>query len=213
MVRDETLWRPQTIAATTLPLEHGRIALHRREARLRPQRIDVRPSREAIAAPLIGVLFGAACFAAIVVLRDTLPVVLLAGMLLVAVIALPLAGMGLVYSLIGANVVIDQRKNSVVFQQGVAGLGVGTREVVPFEKIAELVIEEAGQDDSDPLPTEELTQWQLTLVKTNGKRLPIAGMTSLRAYEMDALQPVVELGRAVATLTGKDLVLPDVEGL
>ena len=45
------------------------------------------------------------------------------------------AAMGLVYSVIGAAVVVEKAKESVRFQQGVLGLGIGTMELVPFWKI------------------------------------------------------------------------------
>lgn len=190
--------------------EERRIILHRRVACIRPGRIDIRPGREAIVGPLIGVCIGVACFAAIIVFRDALPLPALALFLLFAVLFIPLAGMGLVYSLFGTNIVADVKKNSIVFHQSVTGLGIGTREVVPFEKIVEFVVEEAGEDETDAPPTEEFTQWQVTLVKTSGRRLRLAGMTAWRSFEMGALAPVVELGRALADLTQKPLALPDV---
>lgn len=202
-----------TPAATPAPSGRQRIPLHRQAATVRPGRIDVRPSREAIVGPAIGVLLGAGTFIAIVLLRDTLWIPLLALMLVVAIVVLPFSAMGLVYALAGANIVVDAEKNSVRFHQGIGGLGLGTTELVPFEKIAEWVVEEAGEDDAEPLPTEEFTQWQVTLVKVSGKRLRIGGTVTLRAFELAALGPVVELGRELAVLTDRPLVVPDVEGV
>ncbi|MSQ61734.1 MAG: hypothetical protein EXR43_04050 [Dehalococcoidia bacterium] len=191
--------------------DRRRILLHRRVADIRPGRIDLRPSPEAMVGPLIGVGIGAAAFAAIIVLRGTLPVLALAMLLLLAVVLIPFAGMGLIYALYGTNIIFDGRKGTATFQQGVIGLGIGTVELVPFAKIAQFVVEEAGEDDADPLPTEELTQWQLTLVKVSGKRRRIGGMVMLRSFEMAALGPVIELGRALAEFTDKPLVLPEIE--
>ena len=188
-----------------------RILLHRRVADIRPGRIDLRPSPEAMVGPLIGVGIGAAAFAAIIIFRGTLPVFALAPLLLLAVVLIPFAGMGLVYAVYGTNIIFDARKGTATFQQGIIGLGLGTVELVPFGKIAEFAVEEAGEDDADPLPTEELTQWQLTLVKVSGKRRRIGGMVMLRSFELAALGPVIELGRALAEFTGKPLVLPELE--
>ena len=188
-----------------------RILLHRRVADIKPCRIDLRPSPEAMIGPLIGVFIGAAAFAAIVILRGVLPVIALVPLLLVAVVLIPFAGMGLIYSLYGTNIIFDARKGTATFQQGIIGLGLGTIELVPFVKIAEFAVEEVGEDDADPLPTEELTQWQLTLVKVSGKRLHIGGMVMHRSFELAALGPVIELGRALSEFTGKPLVLPEIE--
>lgn len=193
--------------------ERRRILLHRQAATIRPGRIDIRPSREAIVGPAIGVAFGAGTFIAIVLLRDVLWLWLLAVMLLVAIMVLPFAAMGFVYSIIGSNIVVDVEKNSVRFHQGMGGLGLGTQELVPFEKIAQWVVEEAGEDDADPLPTEEFTQWQVTLVKASGKRLRMGGTVTHRSFELAALRPVMELGRELAALTGKPLSVPDIDGV
>ncbi len=191
--------------------DRRRIALHRRVAQIGLERIDIRPSRRAVVAPLSGVLAGAASFATIAVFRDTLPVPILGLLLVVAVVLLPLSGMGMVYSLFGTNIIFDRRKESATFQQGFLGLGLGTVELVPFHKIVEFVVEEAGEDDADPITPEEFTQWQVTLVKTSGRRLRVGGTIVLRSMEMTALAPVVELGRALAALTGKPLAVPDVD--
>src|SRR2546428_13992449 len=116
--------------------EARRIPLDRRVCIVREGRIDLRPERGAVIGPLIGLSLSGAIFAAIVLFANDLSVTVLALMLIPCVILTPLSGMGLVYSLIGAAVVVEAAKKSVRFQQGVLGLGLGTAELVPFWKIA-----------------------------------------------------------------------------
>src|SRR5207247_9218366 len=80
---------------------------HRRVALFRPGRIDLRPSPAALAGPLLGVLVGLASFALIAIFRDSLPLVVLAALLALAVLFLPLSAMGVVYGLYGTNVIFD----------------------------------------------------------------------------------------------------------
>ncbi len=190
------------------PGEKRRIELNRRRAVIRAERIDVRPSRGAIVPPLLGFVLGAGCIALIVwgVVADTLPYWLLAILLLFALLAVPLAGITLVYALFGANVVFDKAKQSGAWQQGFLGMGIGTTELVPFWKIAAIEVAESGQSEGTPgRPTEEFVQWEAALIKQSGKRLRIAGMTVPRPFARGGFAEVRELAAAIAALTGAPL--------
>jgi hypothetical protein len=170
-------------------------------------RIAVRPSPGALIPPLAGLLLGAACFAMIIAdivrWRGALPFPLLAGCLFGALILIPLSGMGLIYGAIGSNVLIDRRKQSVTMQQGLLGLGVGTQELVPFWKIEAIVVEEEGLDEGRR--TEEFAQWQIVLLKKSGGRLTLGRVSALRSQAEPSLARAVDVGQAIATLTGAPL--------
>lgn len=186
-----------------------RVELHRRVALIGPERITVRPSRRALIRPLVTLLVGIGCFAGIVLGLHTLPLWLLMLFLIVAVITLPLAGMSVVYGLIGAHVVFDRAKQSATWQQGMIGLGLGTRELVPFWKIGAITVEEAGAAEAGTgSPVEELAQWQIVLEKTSGKRLVVGGMTAARPFAGQALTAAADVAAALAALTGAPLRLP-----
>ena len=197
-----------TDAATTTPAVR-RIELHRRVAVIRPDRIEVRPSRAALLRPLTPFLIGVASFAGIVIGLRTLPVPVLVLLLVIAVITIPLAGIGVVYALIGSHVVFDRAKGSATWQQGMIGLGIGTDELVPFGKIAGIVVEEAGPAaEGSGSPTEEFAQWQVVLEKTSGRRLVVGGATAARALSDEALVRAAQVAEAISTLTGAPLRLP-----
>lgn len=187
-----------------------RIELARRTCVIRPNRIDVRPSRAALVPPLVGFVVGGACFgllvASILVWNSALPFLLLAFLLLVSLICLPLSGMGLIYAAIGANVVVDRAKQSATWQQGMLGLGVGTTDLVPFWKIEAILVEEPGIEEGRL--TEEFAQWQILLLKQSGRRLEIGRVSALRAFSSEALGRAAEVAGAIATLTGAPLRLP-----
>lgn len=180
-----------------------RIPLDRRICVIGEERIDIRPSRGAIVVPLAAVMVSIGCFVAVGLTINVLPLVALALLLIPSVVAFPLAAMGLLYSLAGAQVIIDRRKQSATFQQGLLGLGLGTREVVPFGKIDHVAVEEArlGEEEIRGLavPT-ELRGWDVVLVKTNDKRLPI-GMV-VAAAEEELAEEAVGRARQVAEAIG-----------
>jgi hypothetical protein len=158
-------------------------------------------------APLLGVLFGLACAAGIYLGRNDAPTWLLGLLLLGALISLPFAGMSLVYTIAGAQIVVDRAKQSLVVQQGVLGLGVGTQEVAPFWKIKELQISDLAEGIRGP--TEELAQWQLRVLKESGRTLQVASLTYPREQEDIAYKEILGLATAIAVMAGgKPVVEP-----
>jgi hypothetical protein len=190
-----------------------RIPLDRRICTIGEDRIDIRPSRGAIALPLAAMLLSVGCFVIVGLTINILPLVALALLLIPGVIAFPLAAMALLYSLAGAHVIIDRRRQSATFQQGLLGLGLGTREVVPFAEIDHVTVEEASLGDEQPrklaVPV-ELQGWDVLLVKTDDKRRSI-GMTVGAVEEglaNEALVRARQVAEAVASLVDKPLREP-----
>ena len=191
------------------------VYLHRREATLRPGRVDVRPARGAVIAPLAAFLLGAGGGLVIWFGMGSLPLWLLALLLIVAIVAIPLAGLGTVYALVGAHVVVDATKQSATWQQGFLGMGVGTTELVPFWKIDRIVVEEAGAADADDgRPVEEIAQFKIVLVKTSGRRLEIGVASAIQAQREEAFDRAWTVADAIAATAGvpcEVYIPPDVD--
>ncbi|MGH2584807.1 MAG: hypothetical protein ACRDJE_07825 [Dehalococcoidia bacterium] len=178
------------------------VYLHRRLAVLRPDRIDVRPARGAVIAPLAGFLIGIVSALAIWFGMTSLPLWLLAILLIVAIIAIPFAGIGTVYALVGAHVVVDRAKQSATWQQGFLGMGVGTTELVPFWKVDRIIIEEAGASETDTgRPVEEFAQWRIVMLKKSGKRLDIGVASAAQALREEAFDRAWTVADAIAEMT------------
>jgi hypothetical protein len=186
------------------------IDLHRRVCVITPDVIDIRPARSAAVAPLIGFLLGVGCFLAALFWINTLPFLLVLLFMFFAIILVPLSGMGFVYSVYGANVVIDRRKRTAVWQQGLFGMGVGTQELVPFEKVERLEIERSGTATSR-VAEEDFVQFELSLRKVSGKQLSLGQVTVPLPAEHEGLARVRAVGEALARMTGRPLALIDVE--
>ncbi len=185
------------------------IYLNRRVAFIEPDRVNVRPALAAALFPLFGLLLGIACFVSILLWLDALPFAVVVLLLLVSVISMPLAGIGFVYAVGGANVVFDRHKQSGLWQQGFLGMGVGTTELVPFWKIDHIRIEDRLRERRRG-ELEDVAQLEVVLVKESGKRLSVGDTVVPRALLREGLADVRELAQAIATMTGKPLVAPEV---
>ena len=197
--------------------EVKRIALDRRVCVLREGRIDIRPERAAIIGPFIGLVIAGALFVAIAMYSNDLSVYVLAPMLLGAVILTPFSGMGFLYSLIGAAVVIETAKQSVRFHQGVLGLGLGTVELVPFWKVDHIEVEDwaTGEATVGGRAPFELRAWDIILVKVSGKRLPLAQVMAAANNDLidEAWDRAFDAAEAIGAMVGKPVVITaEVEG-
>jgi hypothetical protein len=182
------------------------VYLHRRIAVLGPDRIDVRPARGAVLPPLLGFVAGIASGLGIWFGMASLPLWLLAVLLIVAIIAIPFAGIATVYALVGAHVVVDRAKQSATWQQGFLGMGVGTTELVPFWKIDRIIVEEAGVSEQDSgQPLEEFAQWRIVLQKKSGKRLDIGVASAAQSLRDEAFGRAWTVAAALADMTGAPL--------
>jgi hypothetical protein len=189
-----------------------RIPLDRRVCVIREGRIDLRPERGAIVGPAIGLVIGAALFASIVMFAQDLPMWALVIMLLGAITVTPLSAMGFVYSFIGAAVVVEKAKQSVRFQQGVMGLGIGTYELVPFWKIKHIEVEDYSLGEVPPgriRPPLDLRAWDITLVKESGKRLPIGQVVSGNTHDLidEGFDRALDAAEAIGVMVEKPVVI------
>lgn len=187
--------------------ESKRIVLDRRICIVRPQRIDIRPSGGAIVLPALGLLGSVVSFSVIAIFANQLPVAVLALLLIPGIIVCPLSAMGLLYSLVGAHVIIDAKKQSACFQQGVLGLGLGTQELVPFRKVDHVALDEVSLGEAElrglPPPV-DLRSFEVVLVKASGKRLPLGEAIAPNAYDLvvEAFDRALDTAEAVAQLMG-----------
>jgi hypothetical protein len=196
-------------AETPAAPEKRIIYLNRRVAFLEPGRINVRPALAAALFPLAWLLLGIGCAAAILLWLDRLPFGLVLVLLVVAVVSIPLAGIGFVYAVGGANVVFEREKQSGVWQQGFLGMGVGTTELVPFWKIAEVRIDEPTAERQRG-ELQDVAQFEVVVLKVSGKRLKVGDVVVARSMVREGLAEARELAAAIAEMADKPLVAPEI---
>ncbi len=189
-----------------------RIALDRRVCVVREGRLDIRPERGAILGPLLGLSVSVALFVAVALFARDLPAGALAAMLLPGLVLGPFSAMALVHSLLGAYVIIDAKKQSATFQQGVLGLGLGTVELVPFWKIDRLEVQDLPLGEvtpKGPPPLLDLRAWDIVLVKTSGKQLSIGQVVAANAPDLldEGFDRALDAAEAMSALVGKPVLI------
>ena len=184
--------------------ESREIDMHRLVCVVKPEVIDFRPARSAAVAPAIGFLLGVLAFVAVVLWLEELPFALALLLMGGAILLVPFSGMGFVYSVYGANVVINKEKRTAVWQQGLFGMGVGTEELVPFEKIEQVEIEEVG-DSLDEQGRPDVAQYVVRLLKKSGKQLPFGQINVSGDMLEDGLRRARLIGEAVSSMVDRPL--------
>ena len=185
------------------------VYLNRRVVFIEPDRINVRPALAAMLFPLFGLIVGIGAFASVVMWLDRMPFAVALLLLAVAIVSIPLAGIGFVYAIGGTNVVFDRAKQSGLWQQGFLGMGVGTTELVPFWKIQEIRIDELTRERQRG-ELQEVAQLAIVLVKVSGKRLTVGDLVVPRSMVRQGLEEVRAVAQAIAEMTAKPLIAPEV---
>lgn len=189
-----------------------RIALQRSYARLTPDEVAVKPARSALVGPLVQAMVTALAVWAIATYVNALPLWALMVLFVLVLLSGPAAVLGIVHNVMGSGFVMERRKGTCRFQQGFLGLGLGTRELVPFERIVRI---EVGGDFEAELGSgdlQDVVRWEVRLVKDNGRVLPFASVLAARPLADEALGRANIVARAAAEMCGSPVVegrLPD----
>lgn len=185
------------------------IILHRSMALISDDKVEIKSARGTIILPAIGILLSIGAIYLIATNGTGLPLWLLMGMLVVLLFLVPVSMMGFVSSVVGADVIVDRKKNSATWQQGYLGMGIGTKELVPFEKIDHLEVTIEGDErDRWHEQSDDLRQFQLILVKKSGKRLVLTQVPVPAYGATDGMDRTLAVGNAIAAVTGTTVQLP-----
>ena len=189
-----------------------RIPLQRSVAVVTRDQIIVRPSRAQLIAPLAQAAVAAAAVAVIVVLFDRVPLWLLMLSLAVALLFGPAALLGVVYQIFGSSFLVERQKQSARWQQGLLGLGLGTRDLVPFGRIDYIEVRGDHDDELASGERQDLMQWDVLLVKDNGREIEIAALAAARPFAAAALERANRLAEHIGEMTGHEArTLPPLE--
>jgi hypothetical protein len=185
---------------TAFPAEDAKrfIYLDRRVCSVTPGRIDVHPARSIVILPLLTLLLGLAAFP-VIYFGGSLSVELRFALTLFALFLVPLSGLGVVYSIAGAHVVVERHKQSAVLQQGYLGMGVGTEELIPFWKVDKIIVEETMPGDL------EFAQYEVGILKLSGRFITVATVTTPRVGAEEGLSRADDVATLIAEMSGVPL--------
>jgi hypothetical protein len=195
-----------------------RIPMQRAVAIIRDDSISIRPSRRQLLIPLAQAGIAAGAVGVMVVFLNALPLWALLALLLVAILLGPAAVLGFVYSVYGSEFLVERRKGTARWHQGFLGLGIGTFELVPFERIARVEVHSDFDEDLSSGQLQDFIEFNVRIVKDNDRVLDVASVTCARAFAEDGADRANRLGAALAEMSGRSLtplVLPEavIEGV
>ena len=186
------------------------VLLHRSMALISDDKVEIKSARGMVILPALGLLLAAGAVALMAVEGFGLPLWTLIVLLLTCLILVPFSVMGLISALVGADVIVDRAKGSVTWQQGYLGMGIGTKELVPFGKIGYLEVTiEGDQPDRWGGQADALRQFALVLVKRSGKRLTLAQVPVPAYGQADGMDRTLAVGQAIAAIAGTTVRLPE----
>lgn len=186
------------------------VLLHRSMAVIGPDKIEIKSARSTIILPLLGIALAGGAITWIALSQGAAPLWALVAVVFACLFVVPASVMGLVSAVAGADVIIDARKQSATWQQGYLGMGIGTKELVPFAKIDYLeVTVEGAEGDRWKGASDDLRQFALSIVKKSGKRVRIAQVPVPAYGQEDGMDRTLAVGNAVAALTGSTVHLPE----
>ena len=190
------------MTASALGTETRReVYLDRRICTISPDRIEVHPARSIIFLPLATLLLGLAAFPVIFFWGEGLSIGLRLLLTLAAIIIVPVSGLGLVYSIAGAHIVVDRHKQSAVLQQGYLGMGVGTQELMPFWKIDRIDVRELTPHDYRG-HQDDFAQFEVSILKLSGREIPVGTVTVLRDAADEGLARARDIAEVIAEMSG-----------
>lgn len=185
------------------------VVLHRSMAIIEPQKVEIKNARSTLLLPIIGLGISVAAGFWLIASAGQGPFWLMVLILMGSLFIVPASIMGLVGSIAGANVVIDQRKGSLTIQQGYLGMGIGTSELVPFHKFDFLEITiEGDQPDRWREQTDTLRQFAVVLQKKSGKRRVLARVPVTEGDQADGMDRSLAVANAIAAIAGCEVRLP-----
>ncbi|MSQ36010.1 MAG: hypothetical protein EXR63_02540 [Dehalococcoidia bacterium] len=192
-----------------------RIALQRSVATIGEASIVVQPSRAQLGGALTELAIAGGAIVLIVALFDRLPLVVLVALLLLAVVIGPVGMLGVVYNVAGTSFLLDRVKRSARWQQGFLGMGIGTTEFVPFDRIARIEVRGDAAERLASGERQDVAQWTVLLVKDNGRELTIGTVVAPGALAAEGLDRANHLAGAIAAMAGATVqlaALPAPEG-
>jgi hypothetical protein len=195
-----------TETLTSAP-EKRELYLDRRVCTVTPDRIDVHPARSIVFLPILSLLMGLAIFPLIYFWGGSLSLTLQVILTFLAIILVTLSGLGVVYSIAGAHLVVERAKQSAVLQQGYLGMGVGTQELIPFWKIDKIVVQELTPHDYRG-HHEDFAQYEVYILKLSGKQISVGMITVARAEAREGLERAREVANLIAEMAGSKVQMP-----
>jgi ABC-type multidrug transport system fused ATPase/permease subunit len=185
-----------------VPRSEGEIPLHRAMARITRDSIAVRQTRAGLIGPLIEAALTLLAVFVMITYINALPLAVLVLLLLLVIVLGPLAVIGFVNNVAGTSFLMERAKYSARWQQGLLGLGLGTYELVPFNRIQRFAVLDDYDDVLGSGIEQDIVHFEVILVKDNDRELAVGSVIAARALAHEAGARANRLAEALAAMSG-----------
>ncbi|MBG93142.1 MAG: hypothetical protein CL792_04090 [Chloroflexi bacterium] len=170
------------------------ISLHRSVAIITDQSISIKHGKSGLVFPIIELFMFVVAVALLVIFINAWPLNALVFLLIFSSIVGPLSLIGLINNIVGTSFVLEKSKYSARWQQGLLGLGIGTYELVSFDRIDHFFIRNDFDDFLAGGSKQDLVEFEILMVKDNDKKLSVARVIEPREFVDNARNRINKLG-------------------
>ena len=170
------------------------ISLHRSVAIITDQSISIKHGKSGLVFPSIELFMFVVAVALLVIFINAWPLNALVFLLIFSSIVGPLSLIGLINNIVGTSFVLEKSKYSARWQQGLLGLGIGTYELVSFDRIDHFFIRNDFDDFLAGGSKQDLVEFEILMVKDNDKKLSVARVIEPREFVDNARNRINKLG-------------------
>ena len=181
------------------------ISLHRSVAIITDQSISIKQGKSGLIFPIVELCAFIMSVLLLVIFIDTWSLGILACLLIFSSVIGPLALIGLINNVAGTSFLLEKSKYSARWQQGLLGLGIGTYELVPFDRIDHFCVRSDIDDLLAGGSRQDLVEFEILMVKDNDKKLSVARIIEPREFVDNAKERINELAMRLSEMTSVEV--------
>ena len=196
----------------TLDQKTVSVPLLKSYAEIADTEVVIRPSKRTLLVPIFQAAIASAAAITLINKLPESPLWISMMLLLAIVIFGPTAILGTVYGIAGSNFVMEKNKGTSRLQQKYLGLGIGTQELIPFDRIKSVVVEGNFLEEHASGDLRDITEWEVFLIKDNDRKISICKSSSARILADESLSRVNIVAGALADMSNSEFkpgVIPE----
>jgi hypothetical protein len=188
------------------------VPLFKSYAEIADTEVVIRPSKRTLLVPIFQAAIASAAVITLINRLAELPLWISMTLLLVIVIFGPTAVLGTVYGIAGSNFIMEKNKGTSRLQQKYLGLGIGTQEMIPFDRIKSVVVQGNFLEEHASGDLQDITEWEVFLIKDNDRKISVCKSSSARILADRSLSRVNMVAKALADMSNSEFkpgVIPE----
>lgn len=185
----------------TLGQEKTSVPLFKSYATISATEVVIRPSRRTLLVPVFQAVITIAAVITLINGLAELPLWISMILLIIIVIFGPTAILGTVYGIVGSNFVMEKNKGTSRLQQRYLGLGIGTQEMIPFDRIKSVTVEGNFMEEHASGDLQDITEWEVFLIKDNERKISVCKSNSARILADNSLLKANMVAKALADMS------------